>query len=128
MQVNGYSICLLFHIFFKVLHHLIANSIAAIGLQYSKGENIGMLLFLIVLHSYGIGSNNDIIVEAELGELSVLKCNFDVEGCAILNGEGLKVNLSQQIDIFVVDIPKGDLDFGSVHAINGNLWLIYKLN
>ena len=69
-----------------------------------------MLLVLVILDPHSVGSNDDIIVEAKLGELCVLEGNFDVERSAVFDGESLKVDFSQHVDVLVIDVSECNLN------------------
>ena len=123
MEVDGDRISFLFHLLLQVLHHLIADPEPPIRLQHSKSENVGMFLPLVVFHSDRIGSNNDIIVKTELGQLGVLHCDLNVERSAVFDGEGLEVHFPEHVDVLVVDIPEGNFDSSFfVHRFNLYHW------
>ena len=87
-----------------------------------------MFLILIIFHPESICTNNDIIVEAELGQFSILKCNFDVERSAVFDRKSLKVNFPQHVNVLVIDISECDLDFSFiVHYVCMCVWL-WELN
>ena len=65
-----------------------------------------MLLFFVVLKADCVGSDDNIVVEDKFGMGGVLEDNFDVKGGAVLDREGLEVDLPEHVDVFVVDLPK----------------------
>lgn len=110
MQVYGDCLRIIPNLFLKLLHHLIPNSISSVWLKNTKSENVGMLLLIKLLDPDSIGSDDNIIIIAESGEISILECDFDVEWSAILDRKSLKVDFPQHIDILIMDISKCNLN------------------
>ena len=83
---------------------MLSNLILSIWLQYSKSQDIGKLLFFELFDPHGIGSDDYVIVVGISGELGILFCYLGIQSCGIFDRESLKVQLSQQVDVLVIDL------------------------
>lgn len=112
MKIYAISIRVLSDILLQTLHHLLSDSIFSVGLQNAESQNISVKLAFKVLKTYSVGPDNDIVVVGESGMFGVFVHDFNIETGAILNGEGLIVEFTQQVDIFIVDFSNRDGEDG----------------
>ena len=67
-----------------------------------------MRFFFVVFDSDSVGSNDDVLIEGQPGELCVQVHDLHVQASGILDGERVEIDLSDQVDILIVDFSHGD--------------------
>lgn len=108
VKIYAISIRVLSDILLQTLHHLLSDSVFPVGLQNAESQNISVEFAFKVLKSYSVGPDNDIVVVGESGMFGVFIHDFNIETGAILDREGLVVEFTQQVDIFIVDFSDRD--------------------
>jgi hypothetical protein len=67
-----------------------------------------MGLVLVVLNSDCVSADDDVVVVGEFAEFCVLGSDFDVETSRVLDGKGLEIDFTHNVDVFVVNFAHCD--------------------
>lgn len=110
VEIYANNVWLFSQLLLKIGHHLFADAVVAIGLQNSKGENIGVPLPLVVFDADGIGSDDNVIVVCVAREFRVLISDLHVQTCRIFDGERFEVEFPKYVYVLGIDLTDGNLD------------------
>lgn len=111
VQIDALYVFLLSDIGFQIFHHLAANLILSVRLQNHKGKDVGGRDTLIILNPDGVASNHYVVVVDCLGMGCVLREQFEVEACTVLDWQAVVIQFPYLVDVSSVDIAKSYSQF-----------------
>lgn len=72
-----------------------------------------MTLALVVLNSSCESPDYNVIIKTIFGQFSILHCHLEIKWSTVLYRQCIEVHLSQNINIFLIDVSKGYFHFFS---------------